>query len=68
METAKWICVGVIDITQLSVAGKTVFFLCCFILVFSYNLLSSPTILVSLVKHTVVCHVAHGSMSDRSHC
>jgi hypothetical protein len=22
METAKWICVGAIDITQLSVAGK----------------------------------------------
>jgi hypothetical protein len=27
METAKWICVGAIDITQLSVAGKDTFFL-----------------------------------------
>jgi hypothetical protein len=26
METAKWICVGAIDITQLSVAGMDTFF------------------------------------------
>jgi hypothetical protein len=42
-ETAKWICVGAIDITQISVAGTS--FLSIFNIYISFNIYFSPLIL-----------------------
>jgi hypothetical protein len=42
-ETAKWICVGAIGITQISVAGTS--FLSIFNIYISFNIYFSPLIL-----------------------
>lgn len=56
-ETAKWICVGAIDITQISVAGTAFMFVLTIHLSKSIRIVSSISIMVSQKSKLMATHV-----------